>query len=134
MYLDYLTDINEFDENVVRLYGFEQPEAVQFKELIEKWLLSGAKSLDLSKVEFIEPRNCTVAFIMTDEDEGMVSADNTQFYCCLTKAGFEKMVELLAPYCSRDTSGYQWLYDIDNPTDFLFSPAGTFEKEEDGNT
>jgi hypothetical protein len=36
------------------------------------------------------------------------------------------MISLLDPFCIKDRKGYQYLYDIDNPIDFLFSPAGSW--------
>ena len=31
----------------------------------------------------------------------------------------------LEPFCNKETKSYQYLYDLDNPTDFIFSPSGT---------
>jgi hypothetical protein len=33
------------------------------------------------------------------------------------------MAKLLEPFCKKETKGFQYLYDIDNPTDLLFSPS-----------
>jgi hypothetical protein len=40
-------------------------------------------------------------------------------------AGFQKMVQLLEPFCIKETRSYKYLYDIDNPTDLLFAPAAS---------
>ena len=35
MELDYLENINDYDENVVRVYNFKKAEAIQFRQLIK---------------------------------------------------------------------------------------------------
>jgi hypothetical protein len=37
------------------------------------------------------------------------------------------MLKLLKLYSNKETKGFQYLYDIDNPADFLFSPVGTWQ-------
>ncbi|WP_299671209.1 hypothetical protein [uncultured Polaribacter sp.] len=44
----------------------------------------------------------------------------------LTLEGFTNMTKLLEPFCQKESKGYQYLYDIDNPTDLLFSPTASF--------
>jgi hypothetical protein len=34
------------------------------------------------------------------------------------------MLELIEPF-TKHAQGYQWLYDLDTPVEFLFSPNGT---------
>jgi hypothetical protein len=42
------------------------------------------------------------------------------------------MIELLEPFCKKETQGFEYLYDVDNPTDLLFAPTATaFEEDED---
>jgi hypothetical protein len=67
MLLDYIDKINEFGDNIVRLYDFDRSQADKFR-----------------------------------------------------------LISLLAPFCKKETKGYQWLYDVDSKTDFLFSPGGTW--------
>jgi hypothetical protein len=33
------------------------------------------------------------------------------------------MVSLIEPFCLRDLSSYQWLYEVDTEIDLLFSPS-----------
>lgn len=126
MKLDYINEINEYGDNLVRLYDFDRLESIKFRNMIVEFVNSGKKQLDLSEIEFIEPRNCNLILCISEEDEGILSDDHINFICNLTTAGYEKMISLLEPFCKRETSGYQFLYDIDSPTDFLFSPAGTW--------
>jgi hypothetical protein len=126
MKLDYIPNINEFGENIVRLYDFDMSEAILFKQIIQETILTDIKQLDLSTVDFIEARNCNLILRPSDMDEGIVTDDDETFYCYLTLEGYKQMITLLEPFCVRETKGYQWLYDVDNQTDFLFSPGGTW--------
>ena len=126
MRLDYIANINAYGENVVRLYDANKSEAMKFSHLIEETIVKGKKKLDLSQVDFIERRNCNLILGIYESDEGIFSVDGNIFYCALTLDGYRNMLTLLAPFCKKDTKGHQYLYDIDNPTDFLFSPAGTW--------
>ena len=126
MELDYIADVNEFGENIVRLYNFDKNQVIKFRDLIKDTVIEKKQKLDLSQVDFIKARNCNLILGLFKSDEGILSADDKTFYCALTMEGYINMVQLLEPFCLKETRGYQFLYDIDNPTDFLFSPAGTW--------
>jgi hypothetical protein len=126
MNLDYIDNLNEFGENVVRLYNFDKSQAIKFRNLIEHAIVKNKQKLDISKVDFIECRNCNLILGLFKTDEGIFSKDNKNFFCALTIEGYQKMLKLLEPFCEKETKGYQYLYEIDTLTDFLFSPAGTW--------
>ncbi len=126
MKLDFIDNINEFGENVVRLYDFDKEEAIILRDLIINTIVKKKQRLDLYKVDFIENRNCNLILGLFKTDEGILSSDNETFYCALTIDNYLNMLKLMEPFCLNNTKGYQYLYDIDNPTDFLFSPAGTW--------
>lgn len=126
MELDFIDNINDFGENIVRLYNFDKSQAIKFRELIKDTILTKKKKLDLSKIDFIECRNCNLILGLFKTDEGIFTQDKKAFYCALTIENYEAMLKLLQPFCEKETKGHQYLYDIDNPTDFLFSPAGTW--------
>ncbi|MCF6308466.1 MAG: hypothetical protein L3J09_10980 [Flavobacteriaceae bacterium] len=126
MKLDYIDNINEYGENVVRLYSFDKEEAVNFRDLILHTIIERKQRLDLSKIDFIESRNCNLILGIFKTDEGILSSDNKTFHCALTLNNYMNMLKLMEPFCLNNTKGHQYLYDIDNPTDFLFSPAGTW--------
>lgn len=128
MKLDYIPNINAYKDDLVRLYAFNQAEAKQFHDKIQDVLVLHKKNLALVSLDFIESRNCNLTLRMANSDEGITSEDATNFFCDLTLEGYINMLELLKPFCSKETKGHQYLYsDIDSPTDFLFSPAGTWE-------
>jgi hypothetical protein len=126
MELDYIENVNGLDENIVRLYNFNKTEAIQFRELIKDIIIDKKQRLDLSQIDFITPRNCNLILGLFNSDEGILSKDNHTFYCVLTLEGFTNMLQLLEPFCLKESKGYQYLYDIDNPTDLLFSPSATW--------
>ena len=126
MELDYIENVNELDENVVRLYNFDMAEAIKFRDLIKDVIIDKRKKLDLSEIDFIEPRNCNLLFGLFKSDEGILTKDNETFFCILTMEGFVNMVKLIEPFCIKESRGFQYLYDIDNPTDLLFSPTASW--------
>lgn len=125
MELDYIENVNEFEENILRLYNFDKSQAIILRDLIIDTVINKKQKLDLSQVDFIERWNCNLILGIFKSDEGIISNDNKTFYCALTLEGYENMLKLIEPFCKKETKAYQFLYDIDNPNDFLFSPAGT---------
>ena len=73
MELDYIDNINEFGENVVRLYNFDKSQAIKFRDLIKDTIVNKKKKLDLSEVDFIERRNCNLILGLFKTDEGIIS-------------------------------------------------------------
>ncbi len=125
MELDFIDNINEFGENVVRLYNFDKYQAIKFRDLIKDTIVKRKQKLVLSQVDFIKIRNCNLILGLFKTDEGIFSVDHKTFYCALTLGGYNNLLNLIEPFCEKDSKGHQYLYDIDNPTDFLFAPAGT---------
>jgi hypothetical protein len=126
MKLDYIDNVNNYGEDIVRLYDFKKEEALRFKEAIEETIIARNEELQLELLDFIEPRNCYLTLRLYDTDEGIQTLDNINFYCFLTLEAYKEMVKLIEPFCKKDTKAYQILYDIDTPIDFLFAPAGTW--------
>jgi hypothetical protein len=125
MELDYIENVNGLGENVVRLYNFNKAEAIKFKAVLEDTIINKKQKLDLSQVDFITPRNCNLIFGLFKSDEGIITKDSETFFCILTLTGFINMVKLLEPFCKKESRSFQYLYDIDNPTDLLFSPSAS---------
>ena len=55
------------------------------------------------------------------EDLGIEDVEGKHFYCYLKKKKKKKMIQLIEPFCNKESKGYQWLYDVDTPIDLLFS-------------
>jgi hypothetical protein len=125
MELDYIENVNGLGENVVRLYNFNKAEAIQFRAVLEDTVIDKKQKLDLSEVDFITPRNCNLIFGLFKSDEGIITKDSETFFCVLTLSGFKNMLKLLEPFCNKESRSFQYLYDIDNPTDLLFSPSAS---------
>ncbi len=125
MKLDYIENYNELNENLVRLYNFNKAEAIKFRDLLIEVVILKKQKLDLSKVDFIEPRNCNLILGLFKTDEGILTKDDYNFFCILTLKGFENMIRLIEPFCNKESRAHQYLYDIDNPTDLLFCPSAS---------
>jgi hypothetical protein len=126
MELDYIENVNGLDENVVRLYNFDMAESIKFRALIKDVIIDKKKRLDLSEVDFITPRNCNLLFGLFNSDEGILTKDNETFFCVLTMESYVNMITLLEPFCKKESRGFQYLYDVDSPTDLLFSPTASW--------
>jgi len=133
MKLEFLDDISDggrfqdiVSDRLVRLYDFDAIQATKLKDNIIEHILKANKALDLSSLDFIEPINCSLTFIISDKDEGLKSHEKNNFVCALTPSSYQEMTLLIEPFCEREIDGYQWLYDIDSPIDLLFSPGGTW--------
>ncbi len=126
MHLDYIGNINEYGDSVVRLYNFNKSEAIKFRDDLSAFIASDEKQFQLENLDYIISRNCKLTLRIAREDDGIESEDNVNFYCYLTLDAYRKMLVLLAPFCLKESKGHQYLYDVDNLTDFLFSPAGTW--------
>jgi len=72
MQLDYIDKINEFGDNIVRLYDFDSLQAIKFQQILQQKILVDKKHLDLSTVDFIQARNCNLILRISDEDSGIV--------------------------------------------------------------
>ena len=126
MKLDYIENINTYGDNVVRLYDFDMKQADKFRLAIAKSIFIDKRELELKTLDFIQARNCELTLRVSNENEGISSIDNKTFFCDLTIEGYLQMINLLEPFCIKETKGYQWLYEVDSQTDFLFSPGGTW--------
>jgi hypothetical protein len=126
MHLDYLHNTNAFGDHIVRLYNFGMEEAVMLRNAIVTHIIEKNESLDLSALNFVVPRNCHLVLHITHEDAGILTNDGKHFICALTLDGYKNMVLQLEPYCTRHTTGFKYLYDLDTEIDFLLSPAGTW--------
>jgi len=121
MKIKFLKDINEYGEHVIRLDDFDKEQAMLFYQLLYD-LAEGKKTVvDLSVYEFIEIVNCELTLRIAETDEGIITDDFEHFFCELTEKAYNNMAQLVIPFCRKDSNSYQYLYDLDNPIDFLLS-------------
>jgi hypothetical protein len=88
-------------------------------------IITKREKLDLAHVDFITPHSCNLIFGLFKSDEGILTKDNETFFCILTLEGFKNMVKLIEPFCKKESKAYQYLYDVDTPTDLLFCPSAS---------
>jgi len=124
MKLGFLDNVNEYGDQVVRLYNFNKEEAILFRDAVQKTVVDSDSSLDLSSLAFIEHTNCKLILLVAETDEGILTMDNQSFLCVLTVEGFKNMLRLIEPFCIKESKSFVMLYDIDSQIDFLFSPYG----------
>lgn len=131
MKLEFIDDISNDGKfkgvevnQLIRLYDFDQIQAANFRIIIHKRLIEHNEQLNLIEIDFIEAINCNLTLQISETDIGIRSNDNFSFICYLTKNGYKNMMNLIEPFCKHDSDGFQWLYDIDTPIEFLFSIGG----------
>jgi hypothetical protein len=129
MILDFLPHINNFGDNLVRLYDFDKKEAIKFASAVKTTIVDSFQVLDISKLDFIDRKDINLIMRLDYENEGIRSNDNKTFYCDLTLEGYKEILRLIKPFCAKDTRSHEYLYDVDSNTDLLFSPMGTWEVE-----
>ena len=133
MKLEFLNDISDggkypwADPNqLIRLYDFNSNQSELFRNSIQDTILQKGETLTINTLKFIQPINCSLQLRISNTDVGISTNDNQSFFCDLTLESYYRIVELLTPFCRNEMNGYQWLYDIDTPIDFLYSPGGTW--------
>jgi hypothetical protein len=129
--IEYLPGINSDypEDDLIRLFDFDQNEAGRFQKVIEQEILKGRKAIELSSLDFIHSVNCSLRLILGDKDFGIRKIKIDKFECELSAASYRKMLSLIQPFLGDDLNGYQWLYDTDpktSQTELLFSPGGTW--------
>ncbi len=125
MKLQFLDDVNEYQDQVIRLFSFGKAEAIKFRDAIKATIIDQHKPLDLSTLDFIEAVNCKLILHISETDEGILTMDNKTFFCDLTIEGYKIMLQLIEPYCIKETKSFTMLYDVDSQIDLLFSPYGS---------
>ncbi len=124
MKLGFLDNINEYGDQVVRLYDFNSSEATRFRDAVQNTVIEAMQPLDLNTLDFIEHVNCKLILHISETDEGILSMDNQTFFCDLTVEGYENMIQLIEPFCLKESKSFTMLYDVDTQVDFLFAPYG----------
>ena len=62
MQLDYIDEINEYGDNIVRLYDFNSGEADKFMKTVHQTLVLNKEPLELTTIDFIAARNCKLNY------------------------------------------------------------------------
>ena len=133
MKLEFLKDTTEgghysdtVNEQLIRLYDFDSEEAKKFCTSIQNSLINKKQSIDLNTLDFIESVNCNLLLQLSETNEGISSSDNKKFICELTIDKYINILKICEPFYQNKSRGFAWLYDLDSPIDFLFSPHGTW--------
>jgi len=131
MKLEFLKDINTYNDHVMRLYDFDKQEAIRFRHEVQQFMLTSPHiELELGSLDFITEVNCSLTLRISAEDTGITTDDQTHFVCDLKMESYAKIILMTEPFCLGKTKGHHWLYDLDNPIGFLLSPHGEWELPE----
>jgi hypothetical protein len=125
MKLEFLDNVNEYGDQVIRLFDFDKSEAIKFRDAVQSRIVDQNQSLDLMTLDFIEHINCKLILHLSETDEGILTMDHQTFFCDLTLNGYQNIVQLIEPFCIKESKSFVMLYDIDTQIDFLFSPYGS---------
>lgn len=117
-YPDVITD------QLIRLFDYTVEEVNAFSETITNELIKNQHSIEVDKLAFVQPINCTLKFELNNEDIGIVKNNSTDFSCRLTTDSYRDMILLLEPFTNDESAGYQWLCDSKTGIDLLFSEGG----------
>jgi hypothetical protein len=132
-FLDDITDNGKYpwaDPNkLIRLYDFDQSETKRLIDIIQTRIIANKESVELSKIDFIQPLNCNLRFDLASIDDGIDPSPDNNFVCLFTLKGYQNMIGYMSAFVGEknDLAGYNWLYDPPiNKIDLLFSPGGTW--------
>lgn len=125
MKLEYLPQINAYNDGLIRLYDFDVVQAAILQAQISKKIIHNKIELDLSQLDFIDSINCNLVFRLSERDIGIFSEDNNVFYCDLTLRRFEEMILIIEPFTKKTEAGCSnWLFDLNTQIELLISPDG----------
>ncbi len=130
MKIEFIPNVNGHGEHVIRIFHFDQKEAVLLKQVFEKIIEEG-RTIPLDEFEFIEHVNCNLSLRIGGYDEGIITKDDHNFFLKMCVAGYQSMIKTMEPFCNKESRGYVWLYDLDNPIDLLFSAGYALPDYED---
>jgi len=125
MKLDFVDNVNEHGDNLVRLFNFNKAEAKVFKDCLIATVIEGQQPLIVDQLEFVEAKNCRLTLKLSDEDLGILTEDKKKFVCELTLKSYKQIVAYIEPFCKKDSKAFRMLYDIDSLTDLMFIPSAT---------
>jgi len=124
MKLDFKDNLNEYGDNMVRLFNSNMQEAEALKNSITTTVIENKQALNVHELDFVEAQNCTLTMILSDEDFGISSLNKQHFTCELTLQGYKNIISYIEPFCIKESKAYRMLYDVDSLTDFVFTPSG----------
>lgn len=128
MKLKYIEEINNQGDKIIMLYEFDTLEARLLYNYIFKLILGEIEEIKFSDFDFVLQENCDLVLKIGSSDIGITKISDSQnlFICELTRKCYRNMGELIQAFDEDTSIGYQWLYNINNPIDFLFSSGGTW--------
>lgn len=109
MKLEFIKNINGYNEHAVRLSDFNSSQAVMFFGTVDRLIRNSGSPLCITDFSFIQPVNCHLTLRTSVDDQGISTADNVNFYCDLTIKTYQSIKSLLQPFCKmnqKDINGF----------------------------
>lgn len=118
--LDYL------DDQIVCLTNFDKKDLIGLKKSFLD--VCRSKTIILSEQHFIEGSDCKLILDLSIENRGLIELAMNVYNCLLTKNEYIEIVKRIDLFVENgyDQKTYLWLYDINNPIDFLLSKSGSW--------
>src|SRR5438045_6715077 len=121
MKLEYLT-VTGYGKNppspeyLIRLSEFSDQEKRDLMKDIQDTVIVKKQPLQLHKLNYIQPIDCSVTLQLSDKDECLMPNGPTgSFTCYLSISSFQEMIELI----KHVEDGHNWL----TPGEYLDDPA-----------
>jgi hypothetical protein len=126
MNLEYIENTNSDypEDSIIRLTHFSDSDLMDFvydlKQIIEKKV-----KIEIQKKQYIRKSNCELEIEADDIDVGIIKIMDKKFSCKLANKKLIIMIDMINSFIGKNTIGkFQWLYDLNNPIDFLLSIDG----------
>jgi hypothetical protein len=129
MKIEFL-ETGSLDCPLIRLFAFDTSDLIKLKQSLEKLIGGKLNSFQLDEEDFVASINkCSLLFEKGKADQGIVKDKKIgKFFCILTNQSYQRIVDLLEPFCSEPVQkgGYfQWLDETSNIS-LLLSLTGTW--------
>lgn len=109
------------EDQIICLNSFDNNDLMMLKNMIVE--ICNGKTIILSEQSFIQTTDCKLILSLSSKNEGLKEISSDIYRCLLVKSEYLKMLDMIElsieDNCSENS--YSWLYDIDNPIDFLLS-------------
>ena len=127
MKLEYLreTDPEDPRRSIVRLYDFKPSEVLKLIEVLRRLSKRRNPPVRLDQMSFIEPiGGCCLLLKCGDSDRGISDLGNNYLECELREESWETAAQRAELLVAAEAGAFNWLYDVDAPTEFLLSLDG----------
>ena len=113
---------------LLRLYDFDTAQACHLQRLVSDLAAGAVNEVSLQQFLAVEAiAGCCLTLQVGAEDQGIMrDTQSGAFICRLRRSSWERVGELISPFCGQDLAeGFQWL-DETSRISWLLSPHGSW--------